>query len=260
VTYTRNWTTNTAPPGERYVGCPPASESKTCPAVAACDEGVASGGVIGGGLIAGIVAGTAGGAASWYCATNPSKCNFPDSQPPSIRDDVDVNCVGEFDKAVPACVETCGQSAVDYTATYKHIIPQQGGGAYCPYPDGYSYTRNCEATPQCCTYETQEPMVTGDSVCTGIPPTINLQVTKTNALCQEDGTAPPSSKNVPCQNCYGFWQADACPTGCGFPGGTVMKNWVAIVPQDSNGYGEPCPSPTAMTCLATPPCQPSCPA
>jgi hypothetical protein len=258
VTYTRNWTTNTAPPGQTYVGCPPASESKTCPAVAACDEGVASGGVIGGGLITGIVAGTAGGAAAWYCATNPEKCNFPDSQPPSIRDDVDVNCVGEFDEPVPACVKTCGQSAVDYTATYKQIIPQQGGGAYCPYPDGYSYTRNCEATPPCCTYSTVPPLVTGPGVCNappGVATTAEVQVQVNNEPCQEDGTAP-TSRYEPCTNCYGFWEADACPTGCGYPGGTVVKNWVTLT--DSVGYGEACPSPTTMTCPATPACEQSC--
>ena len=209
-------------------------------------------------MITGIVAGTAGGAASWYCATNPEKCNFPDSQPPSIRDDVDVNCVGEFDEPVPACVETCGQSAVDYTATYKQIIPQQGGGAYCPYPDGYSYTRNCEATPPCCTYSTVPPLVTGPGVCNappGVATTAEVQVQVNNEPCQEDGTAP-TSRYEPCTNCYGFWEADACPTGCGYTGGTVVKNWVTLT--DSVGYGEACPSPTTMTCPATPACEQSC--
>ena len=257
-TFTRTWTTNTAPPGQRYVGCPPASESKTCPAVADCDEGVVSGGVIGGGVITGIVAGTAGGAAAWYCTTYPDKCNVPPNQPPSIRDDVDVNCVGEFDKDVPACVKTCGQSAVDYTATYKQIIPQQGGGAYCPYPDGYSYTRYCEATPPCCTYSTVPPLVTGPGVCNappGVATTAEVQVRVNNEPCQEDGTAP-TSRYEPCTNCYGFWEADACPTGCGYPGGTVVKNWVTLT--DSVGYGEACPSPTTMTCPATPACEQSC--
>lgn len=226
-TFTRNWTTTSpAPPGQAYANCPPPTESKKCPEVADCDAGVVSGGVVAGGAITSVAGAGAGAAAAWYCLKYPEKCYKVPNEPPSIRDDVDVNCVGEFDTDVPACKTTCGQSQVTYTATYKHIISQQGGGALCPYTDDYQYTRSCQATPPCCDYSTMEPETTGSSVCTGVPgnQTINLKVEKSSESCQEDGEAP-TSQSVPCQNCYGFWEADACPTGCGYTGGTVTKNW-----------------------------------
>lgn len=260
-TFTRNWTTNTAPPGQTYVGCPLASESKTCPAVADCDEGIVGGGAVSGGAIAGIIGAGAGAAAAWFCSMYPESCGITPNKPPSILEDVDVNCIGEFDTNVPVCKYTCGEPAVTYTTKYQHIIPQQGRGAYCPYPDGYEYTRSCQATPPCCTYSTVEPLVTGNSVCTGAPgsQTINLQLQKSNEPCQEDEVAPTSQSET-CQNCYGFWEADACPTGCGYPGGTVTKNWVTLLSQDATGYGDACPTPTTMTCPATPACSLSCPA
>jgi len=253
-TFTRNWTTTSpAPPGQAYANCPPPSESKTCPAVGACPSDNTN-----------IIAGTAGAAAAIFAfctapATKDKCITYPvGGTPPSIRDDVDVNCVGQFDTDVPTCKDTCGEPAVTYTAKYEHIIAQQGGGALCPYSDGYQYTRSCQATPRCCTYST---FVTGSSVCQGAPglQTINLGLQKSNEPCQEDGDAP-TSKDVPCQNCYGFWEADACPTGCGYPGGTVTKNWVTLLSQDANGYGDACPTPTTMSCPATPPCSLSCPA
>ena len=135
------------------------------------------------------------------------------------------------------------------------MIKQQGKGAHCPYKDDHEYTRICEATPPCCDYVTEPPLLTGSSVCTGPPgyQKISLQVKKSNEPCQEDGIAPTSEK-VTCQNCYGFWEADACPTGCGYAGGSVQKNWVTLLSQDASGYGDACPTPTTMTCPATPPC------
>ena len=250
-TFTRNWTTDSAPPGQSYIYCPPAEDKKTCPAIQAC----ASNGAIAGGAL------TAGAAAvAWWCAINPGSCTTSAGSPPTIRSDVDVNCVGQFDDDVPACSSLCGQPEVPYKATYEHIIPQQGKGSQCPYTDGYEYTRTCPETTRCCTYSTVEPFITGSSVCTGVPglQTINLQVQKSNEPCQEDGVAP-TSKQVPCQNCYGFWEADACPSGCGYAGGIVHKNWVTLLSQDASGYGDACPTPTTMTCPATPSCGQACP-
>jgi len=257
VTYTRNWTTDSAPPGQSYIDCPPAKQEKTCPAIQAC----ASNGAVAGGALTGAIAGAAGGAAGWWCAINPGSCTTSPGSPPTIRSDVDVNCVGQFDKDVPACPSLCGQAEVTYNAKYEHIIPQQGKGSQCPYIDGHEYNRTCPATTRCCTYSTVEPLITGSSVCTGAPglQTINLQVQKSNEPCQEDGVAP-TSKEVQCQNCYGFWEADACPTGCGYQGGDVPKKWVTLLSQDDNGYGEACPpTETTITCPSREPCPQSCP-
>ena len=247
-TLTRNWTTNTAPPGQKYIGCPPASDTKKCPKVADCPPD-------GSDILAGGAAGAVGVAAAIaaFCKQYPTMC-LPSETGDSIRDDVPVNCQGEFNKDVPACSTKCGQSKVEYKATYKHVIKQQGGGAHCPYKDNYVYTRTCEATPPCCEYETL-PLITGDAACKGPPGSqqISLEPKKINEPCQEDGI-PPTSEKVTCQNCYGFWEADVCPTGCGYAGGTVQKNWVTLLSQDANEYGEACPPPTTMTCAATPPC------
>ena len=108
-TFTRNWTTNpaTAPPGQTYVGCPPETQSKTCPAVQPCPSDDNGGGT----LIDDVLFGTAGAVLA-YCTLNPSSCVSGNISP-----DADVDCKGGFDKIVPACKKTCGEEEITHKAT-----------------------------------------------------------------------------------------------------------------------------------------------
>jgi len=129
--------------------CPSGTRTTQCPATGACPSGMPLG-VIVGGAAAGVA-----GAAGVFCTIYPEKCL--ESQPATgedaqeLLDEVDVNCIGYWDKYVegfPECL-SCGTDNVTYTATYKHYIKQTGAGAHCEYHDGYTRTKTCPATNPC---------------------------------------------------------------------------------------------------------------
>jgi len=127
--------------------CPSGTTTTQCPATDACPTGSSPLG----GVLAGI-----GGAAAAFCSIYPDKCLA--GSPPAtgedaqnLLDDVDINCIGYWDaygEGFPEC-QSCGTDAATYTSTYKHYIKQKGGGAHCPYHDGYAKTQTCPATNPC---------------------------------------------------------------------------------------------------------------
>jgi hypothetical protein len=254
---TRTFTQTGEISGRIYGTCP---ANQTCDATPACPSSV---GVVTGAVGAGIA-----GAGGLFCSKYPELCfggNPPmtgeDAQ--NLLDDTDVNCIGYWDKELPSECPSCGSSAKTYTATYSHYIKQKGGGAACEYHDGAQATKTCPATNPCCTYSEWKPLVTGSAACVGGQ--ISVSRTKTNTPCAFNPSVDNRlEKSVPCTNCGGSWDASfpTCPT-CDYNGGTVYKEWNQTpgVYQDSNGYGEACPTDAdrpSKYCPATPPCATDC--
>ena len=235
---TRTFTQTGRVPGRVYDACP---TNETCDATGSCPSGSPLGGIFGG------IASGIGGAAAGFCATYPHLCGAgggpttgEDAQ--NLLDDVDVNCIGYWDKELEQC-PSCGSELTETTATYKHFVKKQGNGRECEYHDGATSTKICPATSPCCEYTEWAPLVTGSSAC--VDGKINVSRTKTSQQCVEDPSADNSlNKYVPCQNCEGTWSTEfpSCPTACGSPATTVYKTWTTTTPTDANGYGGACPT------------------
>ena len=237
--------------GRTYGTCP---ANQTCAATPSCPSGA--------GVVAGVVGAGIAGAGGIFCSQYPHLCfngNPPATgeEAQNLLDDVDVNCIGYWDQELPSECPSCGSSAVTYTATYNHYIQQQGGGAPCEYHNGATATKTCPATNPCCTYSSWQPLLTGSGACVGGQ--INVSRTKTNTPCSENPAVDNRlNKYVSCTNCGGTWSNfPSCPTECGYGGGYVYKEWTTTTPQDSNGYGEACPTSAdrpSQYCPATPAC------